>query len=209
MARSEKFSSDRILDATARIAAQVGPQQATMARIANELGAPTGSIYHRFSSRDALLAEVWFGAAEAFQRAFGACLEGKAPWAAGLASALMVLERVRSHPIEARILMLHRREDFLAGVCPQSTIDRAAALKQRADSALVSYAARLLDRSDLATQRGVRFALVDVPLAAVIPHLRAGGALPSGLEALVRVAVTAVLVELGALPPRQAARRSR
>lgn len=209
MARTGKFTSDRILDATARIAARVGPQQATMARIANELGAPTGSIYHRFASRDALLAEVWFGAAEGFQRAFGACLEGKDPWAAGLASALMVLERVRTNPIEARILMLHRREDFLAGVWPQSTVDRAAALKQRADSALVKYASRLLDRPDPTTQRGVRFALVDLPLAAVMPHLRAGAALPNGLDALVGVAVTAVLIELGAVPPRKATRRAR
>jgi len=34
------------------------------------VGAPTGSIYHRFDSRDVLLAKVWLRAAGAFQSAF-------------------------------------------------------------------------------------------------------------------------------------------
>lgn len=209
MARTAKFGADRILDATARIAARLGPQQATMARIAEELGAPTGSIYHRFPSRDALLAEVWLGAAEAFQHAFGACLEGKQPWNAGIAAALSVLARVQAHPLEARILLLHRREDFVAGAWPEAIVERAARLKQRADGGLAAFAMRLLGRADVRTVRGVRLALVDVPLAAVMPHLRAGEALPPGLDALVRAAVVAVLRELGAKPPRVAVRRVR
>lgn len=209
MARTAKFGADRILDATARIAARLGPQQATMARIAAELGAPTGSIYHRFASRDALLAEVWLGAAEAFQRAFGAALEGEQPWTAGIAAASSVLERVRAQPVEARILLLHRREDFCTGAWPVATVERARRLRQHADAGLAAYATRLLARSDAAAVRGIRLALVDVPLAAVIPHLRAGESLPPGLDALVRAAVVAVLRELGATPPRTAARKPR
>jgi AcrR family transcriptional regulator len=209
MARSALFTTASILDATARIAAQMGPQQATMARIAQEIGAPTGSLYHRFASRDALLAEVWLGAAQSFQRAFGACLEGKEPWAAGIGSALLVLERVQTHPIEARILLQHRREDFVAGAWPQATVARAAALRKGADAGLAAFATRLLGRADANSMRGVRLALVDVPLAAVLPHLRAGEALPAGLDALVRAAVAAVFAELGALPARDAARGAR
>jgi len=59
MARLAKFSLEQIVETTTRLAARDGPAQATMARIASDLQAPTGSIYHRFGSRDVLLGEVW------------------------------------------------------------------------------------------------------------------------------------------------------
>jgi len=58
MSRPAKFSHSDIVDATARLAARDGPARATMASIAAELRAPTGSLYHRFASRDILLGEV-------------------------------------------------------------------------------------------------------------------------------------------------------
>ena len=194
MARLAKFSPAQIVAATARLAARDGPAQATMARIAGELGAPTGSIYHRFASRDLLLGEVWLGAAESFQQAFGAALEGPEPWAAGLAAALLVPARVREQPDEARILILHRRDDFLAGGWPPAIAARAAALKQRADGGLRNYCRRLPGRADL-------------PLAAVAPHLRAGEPLPAGLDALIHAACAAVFVAAGASPPKSSTRR--
>jgi AcrR family transcriptional regulator len=207
MARLAKFSPEQIVAVTARLAARDGPAQATMARIAGELGAPTGSIYHRFASRDLLLGEVWLGAAESFQQAFGAALEGPDPWAAGLAAALLVPSRVREQPDEARILILHRRDDFLAGGWPTAIAARAAALKQRADGGLRNYCRRLLGRADAASLRAVRYAVVDLPLAAVAPHLRAGEALPAGLDALIHAACTAVLTAAGASPSKSSTRR--
>ena len=113
MPRLPKFSHDQIIDATARLAARGGPAQATMARIAGELHAPTGSIYHRFASRDVLLGQVWLRAAQAFQDGFIERLAGPDPWESGLAAALYVPARARELPAEARILLLHRSDDFL------------------------------------------------------------------------------------------------
>jgi len=45
-----------------------------MASVAARLGAPTGSIYHRFRSRKELMAETWLAAAESFQAGFIAAL---------------------------------------------------------------------------------------------------------------------------------------
>src|SRR5688572_19616075 len=153
MARVAKFSHEQIVDATARLAAHAGPAQATMARIAEALRAPTGSIYHRFASRDVLLGEVWLRAARAFQDAFGARLKGADAWDAGLAAALFVPARVREQPDEARILLLHRREDFLAGGWPADMAERAAALKRDADGAMRSFGKRALGRSDAESLR--------------------------------------------------------
>src|SRR5882724_1847597 len=59
MPRAPQFDQAQILDAAERLIARHGPSGATIGAIAQAVGAPTGSIYHRFDSRDVLLAEVW------------------------------------------------------------------------------------------------------------------------------------------------------
>jgi AcrR family transcriptional regulator len=49
---------EAILDATERVLAQEGPEQATTTRIAEVAGVSVGSLYQYFPSRDALLAAV-------------------------------------------------------------------------------------------------------------------------------------------------------
>lgn len=201
MARQAKFNPEQIVDAAARLAARDGPAQATMARIAAELGAPTGSIYHRFDSRDALLGAVWLDAAESFQAGFGACLDHPDPWQAVLDGVAWVPARVRARPREARILMLHRREDFLVGRWPAGQVARARALRRDGETGLATFAGRLFARVDAPAMRAVRLALVDFPLAAVVPHLRAGEAPPETLDVLLRAASLAVLEAAGATVP--------
>jgi AcrR family transcriptional regulator len=201
MARLAKFDHAQILDATARLASRSGPAQVTMARIAEAIGAPTGSIYHRFASRDVLLAEVWLRTAQAFQDEFGERLAGDAAWQAGLDAALFVPARVRRKPDEARLLLLHRRSDFLASGWPAEMVERAAQLERQADGALRSFCKRLLQRSDADTRRMVRFALVDAPMAAVLPHLRAQESPPPLVDLLIRTTYEAVLQRAGAKGP--------
>src|SRR5215510_14395305 len=113
MPRRPRFDEAQILSAAGRLIATHGPSGATIGAIAQAVGAPTGSIYHRFDSRDVLLAEVWLRAAAAFQAAFFQRLSGSPPQEAGLTAALYMAQRVREHPQEARLLLLHRREDFV------------------------------------------------------------------------------------------------
>ena len=73
MGRPPKFDSQQILDATALLIAEGGPEQATVASIAKRLGAPSGSIYHRFESRDLLLARLWIRTVHRAQQGFRRC----------------------------------------------------------------------------------------------------------------------------------------
>lgn len=203
MARLAKFNHEQIVDTTARLVARTGPAQVTMAAIAGALGAPTGSIYHRFASRDALLGEVWLQAAQAFQDEFGARLAADDPWQAGLDAALFVPARVRLRPEEARILLLHRRSDFLAPGWPADMADRAARLERQIDAELRAFCKRLLQRTDGDTRRTVRFALVDAPMAAVLPYLRAGTAPPPLAESLIAATYEGVMRRAGATPSRR------
>ena len=68
MPRPAKFTEDQILDSALRLVAEGGPGAATIAGIAGLLGAPVGSIYHRFRSRDLLLARFWIRTIKDFQK---------------------------------------------------------------------------------------------------------------------------------------------
>ncbi|MGI8552143.1 MAG: TetR family transcriptional regulator [Dehalococcoidia bacterium] len=74
MARSAHYDQERILDAALQTASRTGPRAASIAALAAAIGAPTGSIYHRFRSRDLLMAELWLRTVERFQAGFLAAL---------------------------------------------------------------------------------------------------------------------------------------
>lgn len=209
MSRLAKFSHEQILGVTARLISRGGPGHATMARIADALQAPTGSIYHRFSSRNVLLGEVWLRAAQAFQNDFIELLSAPCPWDAGLAAALFVPARVRQEPADARNLLLHRREDFFSDGWPPEMSARAVELKRQVDAALRSFSRRLLGRADAQALRTVAYALVEAPLAAVLPHLRANEAPPPYVEPLIRATYTAVMTLAGVAPPSSLVKRKK
>src|SRR5262249_57005410 len=96
MVRPAKFDESQILDSARGLVAMHGPAAATMSAIARRTRAPTGSIYHRFESRDVLLGEVWLRAAEAFQDAYFEVLRGTPARDAGLSATLFFMRRGRA-----------------------------------------------------------------------------------------------------------------
>ena len=52
---------------------------ATVSRIATSVGAPVGSVYHRFASRDVLMAELWLRTITRFQDGYLAALSCPGP----------------------------------------------------------------------------------------------------------------------------------
>ena len=66
MAPPRKHDTDRILDAARELALRDGPRAVSVAAIARQSGAPAGTLYHRFSSRDGILAAAWQRALERF-----------------------------------------------------------------------------------------------------------------------------------------------
>ncbi len=59
MVRLAKFTDDNIINAAIALVAHCGVASVSIAAIAGKAGAPTGSVYHRFESRGAILARAW------------------------------------------------------------------------------------------------------------------------------------------------------
>lgn len=193
MARPAKFSRDEVLAGALRVVAREGPRRSSVGEIAGELGAPSGSIYHRFPSRDALLAELWLVTVEDFQGGFLAALEGRDTLEAGIAAALYTPHWARERTAEARLLLVHRREDLLDGGWPGALADRAERLGEELAAGLRRYARRHLGRAGEEARRRVAFALIDVPGAAVRRHLAANRPPPPGIDELVAETARALL----------------
>jgi AcrR family transcriptional regulator len=193
MPRLAKFDEEQIIASTTRLVAADGPTAATMAAIAGALRAPTGSIYHRFPSRDILLGEVWLRAATSFQDGYFDILARPVARDAGLAAALYVPQRVRENLLEARILLLYRREDFLTPHWPEEMRARAVGLQRQVDLGLQGFSRRLFGRADHKTLRLITYAVLDAPLAAVRRHVAANEIPPDHIDALIRATYFATL----------------
>jgi AcrR family transcriptional regulator len=184
MGRPAKFTEDRILDAALAVTAAHGPAAATIAAIARRLGAPSGSLYHRFGSRDLLLAGLWTRCVRRFQDGFVAALaEDDAEGAA-----LHTPRWCRQHPDEAAVLLLYRRED-LAAEWPGELGVELEALGREAADALDAFTGR---HPGLGRERLV-FATVDVPYGAVRRHLLARRPPPLQVDDLIARTCRAVL----------------
>jgi AcrR family transcriptional regulator len=184
MGRPARHASSTILDCAKQVSAEVGPQKLTIAAVAQRAGAPVGSIYHRYASRHEILAAVWLDLVEEFQERFLASLEGRDPSAAAVAAVRYTCGWVRRHPREARLMLLHRREDFAADHWPASYRRRAERLAAEAGESLRRYTARLLGRCRAQELRIVRFILVDLPTAALKRDIEAGVSPSKALETL-------------------------
>ncbi|MGC5010200.1 TetR/AcrR family transcriptional regulator [Streptosporangium sp. DT93] len=192
--RPARFTEERILDAALETVAHEGVAGATVAAIAARLEAPVGSIYHRFPSRDLLLARLWIRCVRRFQEGF---LDALA--AGDLERAAVHTPRwCREHLAEARVLLLHRPADLVAR-WPAELGEELAALDARTAGALTAAAADpaahadAADAADASGRERLLFALVDVPHGAVRRHLAAGEAPPPGVDALVLRTCRAVL----------------
>lgn len=192
MARPPRFDTDQILDAAVRLAAAAGPGAVTVSAVAQAIGAPSGSMYHRFAGRSALLAEVWLRSVERFQEGYFASLHGDAdPRRAARAAARHVVGWSRAHPEEATLLLYGPWEFGRAGWSQEHT-GRADSGNERVFAAIGTVAAAL-GATEPQDRDRVALALMDLPLSVVRRHLRAGGSLPPHAEDLAEECAAALL----------------
>lgn len=194
MPRPPKFDQAEILSSAARIVAEAGPGAATVAAIAHAAGAPSGSIYHRFKSRDELLGRLWLDHISDFQRGYIAMLEsaGSAEQAM-IKGVLFVPDWVRRNPQGARIVIRHRREEFLEEGWPEAMKREALELAGPLQAAIAMMAYRLFGTSDADTLRATRLAAIDTPYGAVRVHIAGNEAPPLFLDALIEAASMAIV----------------
>lgn len=192
MGRTAKYTDHDILDAALALVAEDGPQGAAVVAIAKRLGAPSGSVYHRFASRDLILATLWMRTVRRFQKGFLSALDRDDPLEAARAAVIHVLTWSAAHSAEARVLTLYRREDLIA-LWPEELGDQLFTLNDEVARAITAFAAAHFGTVDKATLGRAQFALIDVPYAAARRIIDTANRTPSWLKD------TAVAASLAAL----------
>jgi AcrR family transcriptional regulator len=184
MARPAQFSRAGLIQAAANLVAHGGPASVTIASVAQQAGAPTGSVYHRFASREELMAATWLSAAASFQAGLQEALRlpSQTP---GVEAALFAVRWARTEPVAARLVILYRRQDFFGDVPPRLRAE-AEKLAAELDEALSTFAQASLGAGGLAAKERAAFLLIDLPSAAVRRYLAAGMTPPPEVEDFVR-----------------------
>ena len=162
-----QFDHASFLGAAREIMAERGPEAVTVDSVVERIGAPKGSFYYRFASRDTLLGEVWLKTVLAYQEGFVAAIEA----GDGLRAALHTPTWARRHLADARLLMLYSRHDFVRGDWPAALRRAVADQAQRFETCLRTFARGAFGRVGRGEMRRAVFVLAEVPLAAVKPHL--------------------------------------
>jgi AcrR family transcriptional regulator len=189
--RAAKYSEDQILDAAASLLVEGGAAALTASGVARALSAPSGSLYHRYASRDHLAAALWMRTVERFDAEVVAALAGPGdPLDLAVDAARRMIAWSRDNPVDAFVLTMFRREDLTDDDMPDALAARARALGERQARLIEQLAERLGRPTEMVT-----FAVAGIPLAAVRGYIsdRAGipGWMPDSVERAVRAALEA------------------
>ncbi len=190
MARPAKFTSEKLLDAAGE-AAVAHWRDATVAHVAERVGAPVGSIYHRFGSRDELFVTLWLRAIRRFQA--GLLKEMALPEAheAALAAALHIPRFCRDHPTDAVAMTLYR-QDELSRVAPDALRDDVIRVNDEVAAATAALARRRFGSADERNVRLIVTACQESPYGLVRRYLRSER-IPNWLDDVVRVSTQSIL----------------
>jgi AcrR family transcriptional regulator len=193
MPRPQVHPTDAMLDAARDLLLEDGSRSATIERIADASGAPTGSIYHRFGSRDELIARLWMRAVYRSQASFLTALEEPDAKQAALAAALSIIEFCEAHPADARLLVSFRRDDLIRSAPQGPLVDELAELNRPIERAVVDLARQLYGTRSRSALDRTLMVVFDLPYGAARRYLIAGTRLPTRLRGDVTAAVNAVL----------------
>ena len=193
MAPPRKHDTDRILDAARALVLRDGPRAASVAAIARESGAPAGTLYHRFGSRDKVLEAAWLRALERFQQCALVAADDPDPLEAAVAMAGSHVSFARAWPQDARLLLTLRRDDLLDADPDHGLRARLDVINAPLEHALARLTKLLTGRTDRRSSDAVVRAVVDLPNAAIRRHLRDNGPLPPWLASDVSAAARRLL----------------
>lgn len=184
MSRPAKFSEDQILDVSRDLVVHSGPATLTMTAVARLLGAPSGSLYHRFPGRDTLAAALWVRGVRRFQSGYLAKLGNPDPLEAALGAAVHVVTWSRANLRDARLLLQFRSSDLVHGPWPQTLRDENRRLQHQLETGIRNLQAAF-GATEPAERHRVSYAVIDVPYAALRPALLAGKRPPNSTDVLV------------------------
>lgn len=184
MGRPAEHTEQDFIDAAAELFASGGARAVTMMAVARSVGAPSGSVYHRFPDRPALLAALWLRTLRRFQQAYRDVL-GSDPTAQDAVEATAwIVDWCRENLSEAVVLQAGSRtfdREHWPAEAQAELADMDAAMQR-----LVANTVRAVAADTGRPQDQVAFAVLDLPLAAVRRHLLAGEPPPPRTTSLVR-----------------------
>lgn len=184
MGRPAAHDADQLLDAAAELFARGGARALTMAAVARASGAASGSVYHRFPDRAALLAALWLRTVSRFQQGYREAI-GEQPTPGGVAAAgAWVVTWCRDHLPEAIVLQAGARAfdpDTWSAANRKALAENEAAVREFARRTVETIAAQAQRPRDQ-----VAFTVFELPLAVMRSSLRAGRRPPARDVELVR-----------------------
>ncbi len=191
MVRTARFAAEDFVGAAVTLIADGGAGSATMAAIARKVGAPTGSIYHRFDSRAAVVARGWLEIHGSFRDACGMALRGGD--LAGAAHGVLAWARV--HPTWARFLLLNDAPALLDGIddATRREVDAAQSILDSDFAECLKGLARHGHKGQAVAARA-KFLAFDGLVALMQPYLLAREQVPAHVDATVE-SLTAALFD--------------
>ena len=159
MGRKAYFNNEEFIKSAIKIIAEEGLSALTIAGLATRVTAPVGSVYHRFPSRDALVAELWLNIIESFQREWLKILQTD-----GLKAMLFCMDWVRNHPNEARVMLLYRIDDLTSGDWPEDLKKRAQKLSGELQEGVADFTKKQFGRVTKENIDRAFYAIHDAPM---------------------------------------------
>ena len=181
MGRRAYYTPGEFIDSAIDIIAEKGLNSLTIGDLSRRLKAPVGSLYHRFPSRDVLIARLWLQIVESFQNEFLRLLAED-----GLKAALFSLEWVRANPHRALVLLLYRRDDLLAGEWPGELQNRARRFSDELDEGIRRFVKKNFIRVTKENVDRALFAIFDAPVGIFRRYLEGNKVPPESVSELIR-----------------------
>ena len=183
MPRKSLHAPEAMLDVARDLLLEEGAHGATIEAISAVSGAPTGSIYHRFGSRDELVTRLWMRAVRRSQAAFLDAVDVEDPAMAAVSGGMSIFDFCRAQPRDARLLVSFRYEDLVRAAPQGPLADELQELNRPVEAAVAGLARALHGRATPAAVGHVLLVVFDLPYGAVRRHLIAGVDPPQRLRA--------------------------
>jgi AcrR family transcriptional regulator len=181
--RKSLHAPEAMLDVARDLLLEEGAHGATIEAISAVSGAPTGSIYHRFGSRDELVTRLWMRAVRRSQAAFLDAVDVEDPALAAVSGGMSIFDFCRAQPRDARLLVSFRYEDLVRAAPQGPLADELRELNRPVEAAVAGLARALHGRATPAAMGHVLLVVFDLPYGAVRRHLIAGVDPPQRLRA--------------------------
>jgi AcrR family transcriptional regulator len=183
MGRSTLHPPEDLLDAAVALFAEGGAPAVAMTAVARRAGAPSGSVYHRFPSRGALMGAVWRRTSGDFETEYKAVL-GSSPTPEGaVRAAVWMVEWCRKQPTRAAVLNAGPRS-FEPDTWPEDTLAAHRAASKDRDRAIAAATKSVAQAAGVHRDEAA-YAMFALPMSVIGGHLRLAEPVPAAASDLV------------------------